>query len=380
MNSIHSCDIFCNVIDNFGDIGVAWRLARQLSVERGFHVRLWVDDMETMHRICPEAALTQPAQTCHGVTVLRWNKTFPDTVPADLVIEAFACDLPENYVAAMAAKERKPVWINLEYLSAEGWVLGCHRLPSPQPRLPLIKYFFFPGFVAGTGGLIFEHELAARRIAFQQDAAAQAAFWQERGLPQRKPGETRVSLFSYENGAVSELLTAWAKEPFPILCLVPEGRVLPQIAAWCGQDAAVGSVVRRENVEVRIVPFTDQDSYDRLLWACDLNFVRGEDSFVRAQWAAKPLVWHIYPQQDAAHLRKLSAFLELYCADLPQDVAMDVRAMWEAWNQGESAGTAWRSYWQHREILESHARRWAESLMQQGDLASNIVHFFSEKL
>lgn len=41
-----------------------------------------------------------------------------------------------------------------------------------------------------------------------------------------------------------------------------------------------------------------------------MNLVRGEDSLVRALWAGKPLVWHIYPQDDDAHVAKLSAFLD----------------------------------------------------------------------
>jgi uncharacterized repeat protein (TIGR03837 family) len=380
MRSIHTCDIFCNVIDNFGDIGVAWRLARQLAAEHGLQVRLWVDDLASMQRICPEADPAQPVQSCRNVEVRHWNKPFPDATPADLVIEAFACNLPDHYLSAMASRERKPVWINLEYLSAEDWVLGCHCLPSPHPHLPLIKHFFFPGFVAGTGGLLFERDLFSRRSTFQKDVAGQAAFWQGRNLPQRKPDEIRISLFSYENDAVPGLFDVWAQDPFPVCCLVPEGRVLPQIASHFGKTAVPGGVFQQGNLEVRILPFSDQDGYDQLLWACDLNFVRGEDSFVRAQWAVKPMIWHIYPQQDAAHWRKLSAFLGLYCAGLPQKVALDVRAMWEAWNQGESAGKAWRSYWQHRETLGVHARRWSEKLMQQGDLASNLVHFCSEKL
>ena len=38
-------DIFCSVVDNFGDIGVCWRLARRLSAGLGQQVRLWVDDL-----------------------------------------------------------------------------------------------------------------------------------------------------------------------------------------------------------------------------------------------------------------------------------------------------------------------------------------------
>src|SRR5512146_2914773 len=132
---IISCDIFCTVVDNYGDIGVCWRLARQLAGEHGFAVRLWVDDLASFQRLCAEVDPALASQRCRGVDIHHWPVTFPEVEPAQLVIEAFACELPERYVLAMADLTDKPVWLNLEYLSAEGWVEGCHALPSPHPRL-----------------------------------------------------------------------------------------------------------------------------------------------------------------------------------------------------------------------------------------------------
>ena len=177
-----SCDIFCNVIDNYGDIGVCWRLARQLARERGVSVRLWVDDLASFAKLCPEADSAVDVQLCRGVEVRRWAAAFPAVEPARLVIEAFACKLPPSYVAAMAAQERKPVWVNLEYLSAEDWVETHHKLPSPHPKLPLTKYFFFPGFTEKTGGLLLERDLLARRDDFQADSGAQQRYWRGLGV------------------------------------------------------------------------------------------------------------------------------------------------------------------------------------------------------
>src|SRR3981081_1002952 len=97
--------------------------------------------------------------------------------PADIVVEGFGVRLPENYLAAMAERDPRPAWINLEHLSAEEWIDGCHGLPSPHPSLPLVKYFFFPGFAGGTGGLRIERDLVKPRDAFQSDAHAVARFW-----------------------------------------------------------------------------------------------------------------------------------------------------------------------------------------------------------
>ena len=376
MNKPVSCDIFCTVVDNYGDIGVCWRLTRQLAHEHGVAVRLWVDDVASFRRLCPEVDAALAQQHCRGVEVRHWVALFPEEKPAQLVIEAFACELPQRYVAAMAAQQHKPVWINLEYLSAEDWVEGCHKLPSPHPSLPLVKYFFFPGFTPKTGGLLLERDLLARRDAFQSDPQAIAAYWKSLDISAPQTDETRVSLFCYENPALPGFLAAWAEGNAPILCLVPEGRAMPQVAAFFGQaQAAPGDVFRRGNLEVRVLPFVEQERYDELLWACDINFVRGEDSCVRAQWAGKPFVWHIYPQHDGVHMQKLRAFMALYCTGLPSDAAQVLHVLWEAWNGGADSGQAWNDFWGHRSILRQHAHDWAQEL-SGNSLALNLLDFF----
>jgi len=375
--SPQTCDIFCAVVDNYGDIGVSWRLARQLVNEHGIHVRLWVDDLHSFAKLCDEADEVLDEQSCCGVEVRRWHKEFSEVAPAELVIEAFACKLPETYIQAMAAQEHKPAWINLEYLSAEDWVEGAHKLPSPHPRLPLVKYFFFPGFTEKTGGLLLERDILVRRDAFQADLAAQRLFWHNLGVLERAEGELRVSLFSYENESVLNLLQAWTRGE-PVLCCLPEGRVLPQVANFFGQDVAkAGDVWQRGNLRVYVLPFVEQERYDELLWACDINFVRGEDSCVRAQWAGKPFVWHIYPQHDGVHLKKLRALSGLYGKSLSDQAHRANEEIWLAWNGEEDIASAWQAYTLERVELGLHARAWADKLADN-NLALNLLDFFSQ--
>jgi uncharacterized repeat protein (TIGR03837 family) len=379
---ISSCDIFCTVVDNYGDIGVCWRLAKQLTREHGIAVRLWVDDLASFSKLCPGLVPTLAIQQHHGVEIRHWGVTFVEITPAQLVIEAFACELPERYVNAMAGQAHKPVWLNLEYLSAEDWVPGCHGLPSPHLRLPLVKYFFFPGFVQETGGLLLEQDLLARRDAFQSDVLAQQNYWQELGVPARQAGELRVSLFSYENSAVQALLAAWAAGEVPLTCLVPEGRVLPQIASFFGREFVAGDVLQQGQLRVHVLPFVEQEEYDKLLWACDCNFVRGEDSCVRAQWAGKPFIWHIYPQHDGVHMKKLFAFLKLYCKELEPVAAQALSSLWEAWNGGDAAnqddltspGQAWNEFMVHQSMLTRHAKLWVKQV-SGNNLALNLLDF-----
>lgn len=372
------CDIFCTVIDNYGDIGVCWRLARQLANEQGLNVRLWVDDLASLHRLYPEADAQLPQQHCRGVEVRHWAAPFAEVAPADLVIEAFACKLPERYVAAMAAQETKPVWINLEYLSAEDWVAGCHRLPSPHASLPLVKYFFFPGFTPQTGGLLLERDLLARRELFQGDAAQQRAYWRSLGIKMPSTETLKISLFGYENSALPGLFDVWTHSAQPVLCLVPEGRILPQAGQYFGDAAPrAGNDYERGNLRVRILPFVEQERYDELLWACDINFVRGEDSCVRAQWAGKPFVWQIYPQHDAVHWDKLQAFQKLYNAPLSATASQAMQDLCRAWNSGDGAGNAWPAFAAARDGLERHAQDWVHQLATN-NLALNLLNFYRE--
>jgi uncharacterized repeat protein (TIGR03837 family) len=375
-----SCDLFCRVVDNYGDIGVCWRLARQLAMEHGLAVRLWVDDLVAFRRICHDIDTTQPFQDCKGVEVRRWSEPFPAVEPAGVVIEAFACELPERYLQAMAARPAKPCWVNLEYLSAENWVGECHGLASPSPRLPLVKHFFFPGFSADTGGVILERDLDRQRRDFRQDAGGLAAFWQALGLPAQQDGEIRVSLFCYPGSRAEELFTVWSEQG-SVICLVPEGIAGEAIAAYFGQAVpAAGGAMQRGGLELRVLPFLEQDIYDRLLWACDCNFVRGEDSFLRAQWAMRPMVWQPYPQAEGTHLRKLEAFLGRYCRGLPAETARAVDELWMAWSRGEGLAQSWPAFWAQRMPLARHAESWAAGLRENGDLASKLVQFCSVQL
>lgn len=370
-----SCDIFCNVIDNYGDIGVCWRLARQLANEHGLGVRLWVDDLASLHRLCPEADAQLSQQYCRGVEVRHWAALFAEVEPANLVIEAFACKLPRGYIEAMAAQQRS-VWINLEYLSAEDWVAGCHKLPSPHPGLPLTKYFFFPGFTPQTGGLLLERDLLIRRDAFQNNVAQQQIFWQSISMKTPSAETLKISMFGYENDALAGLFNVWANSAQPVLCLVPEGRILPQVGQYFGDAVPrAGNDYERGKLRVRVLPFVEQERYDDLLWVCDVNFVRGEDSCVRAQWAGKPFIWQIYPQHDAVHWDKLQAFLKLYQAPLSPAASQAMQDLWQAWNSGGEAGQAWPEFAATRVELERHAQDWVRQLAAN-NLALNLLNFY----
>jgi uncharacterized repeat protein (TIGR03837 family) len=377
-------DIFGKVVDNFGDAGVAWRLARQLAAEHALDVTLWQDDIEVLARIAPGVDASLDAQQAMGVTLRRWIEPFPAATPADVVVDAFGGGLPEAYVEAMARLPSPPAWFILEYLSAEPWVERAHGLASPHPRLALPRRFWFPGFSARTGGLLRERDLIASRDAFRRDDAAQRALWARLDVPAPAPDELRVSLFCYPNPALPPLLDAWTEGDDIVVCVVPEGVATGALDAWtAGNVPHPRRPYHRGRLTLHAIPFVAQDTYDRLLWSSSLNFVRGEDSFVRAQWAARACVWNIYPQPQGAHWPKLDAYLDRSTAGLDPRPAAALRRFSRAWNGAPDVGpigAAWGDFALARLVLDRHAEAWAADLAVLPDLATGLVNAASDRV
>ncbi|HRA62008.1 MAG TPA: elongation factor P maturation arginine rhamnosyltransferase EarP [Burkholderiaceae bacterium] len=366
MNLPTRWDIFCRVIDNHGDIGVSWRLAADLA-SRGNQVRLWVDDTSALPWMAPGAMQGQ----WPGIRVLGWDQASDAQVlralePSDVWIEAFGCELAPSFIRhRLAAAAPAPVWINLEYLSAEPYAERSHGLASPVMQgiaRGQTKYFYYPGFTPASGGLLRERDLAARKAGFDR------ARWLERqGI--RWQGERLVSLFCYEPAALPALLAHWQHGAEPTRLLVTPGRAAAAVQGalgTCGDGVTgVGALV------IDMLPPLSQTDFDHLLWASDLNLVRGEDSVIRALWAGKPLIWQIYPQHDNAHHAKLQAFLDVL------DAPASLRLAHQAWNGIDhdplqdlaTAAAGWKPW----------AAAVCEQLFRQRDLVTRLQEFVALK-
>jgi len=349
-------DLYCRVVDNFGDIGVAWRLAADLA-GRGESVRLAVDDARALAWMAPRGA--------SGVDVVGWQDG-PSPAP-DVVVELFGAGRPPRSWPAGAAA---PVLVNLEHLSAEPYVERSHGLPSPAARSgepPSTTWFFFPGFSEATGGLLREPGVVERRRTFGLGDDWLASI----GVAPRAD-ERRVSLFSYGNDAVPELLDALADAP--TLLLLTPCPAAEQVAS------VLGPTLRHGELRAVRLPMLVQADFDRLLWSCQLNFVRGEDSFVRAFWAGAPFVWQLYVQDDGAHAAKLDAYLARFLADAPPALAAALRTLFWRWN-GMGGGPlvpplsdpTLRAAWL------AHCARWRDGLATQDDLVTRLLRFVEGK-
>lgn len=355
-------DIFCHVIDNLGDVGVCWRLARELAT-RGQRVRLWLDRREALDWMAPELH-TLP------IDLRAWPAAGqgPDVdAPADVLIEAFGCDLDPRWVQTLQPEPARAVWINLEYLSAERYVERSHGLPSPVLHGPLLgrtRWFFYPGFSSASGGLLREADLPARRASFEPHP------WLAQRLGvEVAPDTPLLSLFCYQPPGLPTLLQALRDAPRPHHLLVTPGHATRAVAAALNLPAQAGTSTHLGALRLSWLPWLSQDDYDALLWACDFNFVRGEDSWVRAHWAARPMVWQPYVQDDGAHAPKLQAWLDWL------DAPPDMRAFHLGWSGLAPPALAlpdWRA-WQN--TLHNARQR----LLAQDDLVTQLQVFVDGK-
>lgn len=373
--------LFCKVVDNYGDIGVCWRLAQQLAHAHKKQVTLWVDDLHSFNAICPEVNPQLSWQQIYGVSIRCWSEPFnkPELLStADVVIEAFACELPSSVLEVMKVQAQQPVWINLEYLSAESWVEDFHAMPSPVHGMT--KYFYFPGFTEQTGGLLWQPELLELSELMQSKSAKQQLFKELGVQADFIPQEVLISLFAYENSQVQSLLEALSQSGAPISLLVPQGRISEEVGLWLQQPLVCSERISKGALTVTALPFMSQPQYDRLLAACDVNFVRGEDSFVRAQMLGIPMLWHIYEQDEEAHLVKLQAFLDRYLQHAPTEIAEQLHSAFFAWNQPQTKSPDWTFMLKHLDQWKLHAKNWQQQQKSLGDLASNLAKYIENTL
>ena len=363
-------DIFCKVVDNFGDIGVCWRLAKQLHHEHGLQVRLFVDNLAVAKQILIGIDANLAIQKCDGVTIVYWHDNTAYEDVADIVIETFACGLPPTYLENM---HLETIWINLDYLSAEPWISDFHAKNGKFDQTNLTRHFYFPGFNESTGGLLREQDLITRRDHFQQSTHAQQAFLQSLGIT-NLTDDLKISLFSYANAPLEKLLDSLVQGGNQTTLFLPLNDCLPSnLSLIGGESLAVGNCVKVGNLTVHVLPFLTQDDYDKLLWLCDVNFVRGEESWARALWAGKPFIWQPYLQTDNTHLIKLNAFLETFYTH--HDINQTIVALYQAWSVGEFSNEVWAAYLTDMPEIKAHTLQQSNALIQQAALVPKLAAF-----
>lgn len=387
----NSIDIFCHVVDNFGDIGFVFRFAREFHRANPIcRVRVFVDDMNALQTINPAIDPSIQMQSHEGIEYIAYAALTVELMrqldPADVLIEAFACHIPELYLEA--AESRPRVIINLEHLSAEAWVEGYHLRPSLLPFENLKKYFYMPGFTLATGGVIIEHRiervkplLAKHRFLCLKGLLAQAGFTIG-GLDTSLVG----TVFTYERGFDTMIADLKCLEREVVLLAfgdkIRRGMMPTLERAGAGQIRDNHYI--SGNVQIVFMPFISQQRYDSLLCCADFNIVRGEDSLVRAILAAKPFIWNAYLQDDKYQKVKVEAFLEnmdKYFFD--REAFSRYRTLSLAFNDAEvessvqSTGEEYRSFFTNLTKIEHATRGMSYFLARNCDLVKQFSAFIN---
>lgn len=374
----YTCWIFCNVIDNFGDIGVSWRLARILQRELGWQVHLWTDDFPSLQALCPDLASIPNIH--QGIGIHAWQADHAedtDTAPTpDIVIETFACELPDNVQTII--RQHQPLWLNWEYLSAEDSNERLHLMPSPQAG-GIQKYFWFMGFSEKSGGLLRERDYV-QSARFDTETLRR-----QLKLPAKNAPEWL--LFGYQSDIWAKWLTMWQQASQPITLLLAGTQIIASLknSGLVPQNALLedGDVYQSEHVTLIKIPFVPQQDFDKLLNLADGAVIRGEDSFVRAQLAGKPFFWYIYPQEENIHLDKLHAFWDKVHQVYPDVVATAHRRLSDELNNGEALSDsqrlqAWQTLTAHQNEWQQSAAKWRDGLFAQKSAVEKLAAFISK--
>jgi hypothetical protein len=311
--------IFCTVVDNYGDAGVCLRLARHYA-RQGADTTLIIDKPELIDQMMPNwrseprlsVQTTAPdPQDCFkghsqsGCPTNSGSGLCSGAVESSelTVIEAFQFDAPLDYRLQLEDLFSAGIQIQriaLDYLATEPWSTSHQGLVSPDldvkrvlaergltvhPVHPLgpaaTRKWFAPSFDGLGFPLIHDDFMEANPEQRQQMRVRLGA---------SRADDFLVMAFGYPDAPWDELKQAFKRHG------LPPG--FKQAVFW----------------QPRGLELT-QDEFDIALQACDLNFVRGEDSFVRAHWASAsrwqvPFVWQPYRQDGNAHADKLNGWLD----------------------------------------------------------------------
>jgi uncharacterized repeat protein (TIGR03837 family) len=399
-------DLLCKVVDNYGDIGVVYRLARALSsLPESPRLRLIVDDLAAFAALDPSVDPNAAFQVVRGWEVLGWKLPREGTLEAEAareslrerppryVVECFACGRPDWLEALLFDPSAgMSVIVDLEYLTAEGYAEEFHRMPSLTRSALVRKAIFLPGFAKGTGGLILDPSFSAARGRALRDTGRTGL---RRGLLSRvgPPGDLPpdlaerfwIAVFSYERDYARIVADLAAFEALaeagggrPILALVAAGK-----SQACFMRAFEDA---GEGFRAIALPFLPQESWDEALLGCDFSIVRGEDSWSRAVLAGRPFLWQAYPQEGRHHMVKVRAFLDRLRPYFSSGDFAALESSYLRFNDRDADASTTRGTESILPLLSRNAslipgfRAFSEDVAVLGDLASSLLTFLGEMM
>lgn len=309
---LKTLDIFCEIIDNYGDIGVVYRTAKELQkIFPKSKIRVFLNRLDEFKKINSQV-LDLPLQNIDGIEYITFDylrDNANELLTAQVIIEAFGCQIPEEYMEI--AYDNSELLINLEYLSAEDWIEDFHLQSSPLGKGKLKKVFFMPGFTEKSGGVIADSNYLERI----QRVLENKELYEKKYLSDIEDRENKIvgTLFSYEKN-FTPLLEDLKKLDKDVVILAMGEKTQDSLRKILKNFSIEDfrNSLKYGKIEIRFLNFLNQEEYEELINIVDFNFVRGEDSFIRAVLTGKPYMWHIYCQEEYAHMDKIEGFLDKY--------------------------------------------------------------------
>ena len=396
--------ILCRVVDNYGDIGFVYRLARELSslssIEKT-QLRLIVSDLKSFNAMAlpPGISTSLAVQNYNGWKVIDWNACAEGKCeftehPPKIILECFQCGRPEwlDEILFSAQTTQTVQIVNVEYLTAEDWADDFHLLKSGTRSALVKKINFMPGFTKKTGGLVLDknfvscvHSKTAALECLKKYASKKTvALIEDTNL-------FRVIAFSYERNFENEAraLSEFAKN---------SGRkVQVLLAPGLGNVPFKKAAAAFKNISVYDLEYLPQLAWDALLTLADFSFIRGEDSFSRACLSGIPFVWHAYPQEEEFQLVKADAVLKRMEPFFSAGDMSLVKNVWLSYNRKPSVKMCDEACKVYNEctdagyipllrILENYGGikksfgMFAQSLFANGNLAQKLLAFLQNSV
>lgn len=365
--------VLCKVVDNFGDIGVVWRLCCQLSNQikkENFtsKINLIVDDLFSFSKICNSVDCSKSFQIVDNINIFNWNDeklcydefSKKDGENLSVILEVFQCGRPSWMEKILFEEKLNRIVqiIMIDYLTAEKYAEDFHCLQSLTRSSKVQKVNFMPGFTNKTGGLIIDSE------------------WEQ--LCDYKNNKTLLC-FTYDRNW-DALANACKKSNYIEKVLIAPGKGFDSL-----KKSFSCNFVKDSNLKIEELSFMNQNEWDKMLKNCGVLFIRGEESMSRACLSGIPFVWHAYPQSDEYQLIKVRALLERMAVHFKCEDFKIIEKVWILINSAESEveqedfEKAILDFFDNAEKLVYGFREFALDLRKNGDLCSNLMTFIKNK-
>ena len=356
--------VLCKVVDNFGDIGVVWRLCKRFKeIDPSIKINLITDDLVSFKKIFNKLSVEVVFQSFMGIDIYDWKnyaycyEVFRknDGEKLSIILENFQCGRPD-WMEKILFEEKLNRTVNIimiDYLTAEKYAEDFHCLKSLTRSAKVQKVNFMPGFTPKTGGLII-------------DSAWEKSFKRKRKGP--------------------ALIFTYGRDWTPLAQALNKTSYNSILAPGKGFDSfkKAYNEIEKKRFQLEELDFMNQEDWDLVMKKCSVLFIRGEESLSRACLSGIPFVWHAYPQSEEYQLVKVDALLDRISEYFEFDDFELIHRVWLDFNSPQDKIPAEKfekdviEFLDRVDKLEKGFSAFATDIRKNGDLASNLMTFIQK--